>query len=807
MRSSPIRRPRVGAQRAEFGQIRAGRAAQSASSDFCHFHLKDAAPLMKRTLATCCLIGLGLMSHAAFAAPVAQEKIAAAVLRELEHADRADVLLVFPPARLKPDLQRLPFAERTAAVSAALRTHAALSQAALRQELQAQGVEYQSLWISNSLAVRLSAEQIAKLASRKDLFRIEANAPSQQALEPIAQYRALAESIKVEPPLEAHLRALNVQPAWDAGARGLGVVVGGQDSGYEWNHPALRDRYRGWDGQQVDHQYNWYDGVRDAVFGGVNRCGIRSETPCDDDGHGTHTMGTAVGGGVASIGVAPDARWIGCRNMDRGIGRPSTYLACFQFFLAPTDTKGEAPRPELAPPVIINSWGCPTGAPPAGEDCQLASFDAALSAMKAAGILMAVAAGNGNPGCGTIADPPAISADVLTVGATDNVGAIAPFSLWGPVMVDGSQRLKPDVSAPGVSVLSSVPGGGYGRSSGTSMATPAVVGVSALMLSANPLLIGQPEETVRLLKASAQPAIYPANCGAFGGQASPNTVFGWGRVDASAAVNAATQLTVNPSHSGAWFDPSRNGEGWILHILKDGRASLVWYTYPASGDSGEQAWLVANDGVIDDARIHFDQVYRVLDGRFGAAFDPEALRSEPWGTVDIQVAGCDAVELTYQGPEAFGSGRRVLSRLTQLAGHHCGQPAVPSQWLREQRAGAWFNPARSGEGWLIEPLDGGNAAVTWFTFTPDGEPAWLFGVGTLDAQSLQVDELRVSSGTRFGDQFESSAVQSAPWGGLQIQFDSCRNGRLTYAALDSRWGEGSYEVTHLSEVSGLSCVN
>src|SRR5690606_8699934 len=102
-----------------------------------------------------------------------------------------------------------------------------------------------------------------------------------------------------------------------------------------------------------------------------------------------------------------------------------------------------------------------------------------------------VAAGNGTPLCGSINMPPSTSADALVVGATDNLGNIAPFSLWGPVPAAGGALMKPDLAGPGVAVRSSVPGGQYARFSGTSMATPGVAGVAALMLGANPLLIGQ----------------------------------------------------------------------------------------------------------------------------------------------------------------------------------------------------------------------------------------------------------------------------------------------------------------------------
>ncbi len=149
------------------------------------------------------------------------------------------------------------------------------------------------------------------------------------------------------------------------GYSGQGVVVGGQDTGYDWDHPALVGAYRGWDGSTVSHDYHWHDAIHgnDPHTSPGNPCGYDLPEPCDDRGHGTHTMGTVLGddGGRNQIGVAPGAQWIGCRNMDRGYGQPATYLECFEFFLAPYPVGGRLHRaiPDLAPDVTNNSWTLP----------------------------------------------------------------------------------------------------------------------------------------------------------------------------------------------------------------------------------------------------------------------------------------------------------------------------------------------------------------------------------------------------------------------------------------------------------------
>src|SRR5205823_14876176 len=120
--------------------------------------------------------------------------------------------------------------------------------------------------------------------------------------------------------------------------------------------------YRGWNGATADHNYNWWVAIHADIDGNGNPCGFNLSAPCDDQGHGTHTMGTGVGddGAGNQVGMAPGAHWIACRNMDAGVGRPSTYIECMQFFMAPTDLSGNNPDPSKRPDAVGNSYGCPT---------------------------------------------------------------------------------------------------------------------------------------------------------------------------------------------------------------------------------------------------------------------------------------------------------------------------------------------------------------------------------------------------------------------------------------------------------------
>ena len=405
---------------------------------------------------------------------------------------------------------------------------AAVTQKPIRASLDAAGVQYHPFWIVNMLWVRGDFQIVQQIAQRQDVIQIQAN-PKIELDNPEGSSTFSPLAIAG---IEWNISRIGAPLVWSLGYTGQGIVIGGQDTGYDWDHPALKVQYRGWDGASADHNYNWHDTVTSG--GGV--CGSNTLEPCDDTGHGTHTMGTMIGDdGISNqIGVAPGATWIGCRNMNVGVGTPASYAECYQWFIAPTDLNDENPNPSKAPDVINNSWGCPPNEGCTEPDVLLA----VVQAVRAAGIVTVHSAGNAGPSCETIDEPAAIYEESFTIGATDSSDQIASFSSRGPVTIDGSNRLKPNVSAPGVGIRSSVPGGGYGVKSGTSMAGPHVAGLVALLLSTNPDLIGQVDEIETIIEQTALPRTTIQVCGGIPGSQIPNNTYGWGRVDAWAAIKS-----------------------------------------------------------------------------------------------------------------------------------------------------------------------------------------------------------------------------------------------------------------------------
>ena len=426
--------------------------------------------------------------------------------------------------------------ERVRFVYEALRSEAELSQAPLRSALDAAGVAYRSYYLVNMLEVEADEAQARSLAARPDVSKIAPNSPFAPVRVP---RQPLAESRETTPSelttVEPNIARIGAPEVWASGFTGQGMVIGVADTGVVWDHPALKSHYRGFDGVNVSHDYSWHDAVHDA--GVTNPCGSDAPAPCDDDGHGTSTASLAVGddGEGNQVGAAPGARFIACRNMDQGTGTPARYTECFQFFLAPTDHNGANPRPDLAANIISNSWGCP-----ATEGCTDPNvLRMVVESVRAAGIFVGVAASNDGPTCATI-DIPALYEASFAVGATDDGDLIADFSSRGPVTADGSDRLKPDLCAPGVLVRVASESGGYEEGfSGTSASTPEVCGAVALLWSAAPEMVGQVEATAALLEATAVPLTSSQDCDPYAGSLVPNATYGYGRLDIATAVNAA----------------------------------------------------------------------------------------------------------------------------------------------------------------------------------------------------------------------------------------------------------------------------
>lgn len=449
------------------------------------------------------------------------------ISEEIAKVGQADVLVYLNPQasferaqNIQNRVQKIAFV-RTQLIDAAKN-----SQRELISYLQDRKFEFRPFYLENAVLVKgVKAKDLQDIKAVKNVsfLRLDGKSEISSGLVPSGLTRNLPGS------KPSSITDLGVERVWqELGVKGKGIVIGGADSGIVWDHNALKSNYRGNSQGKIDHNYNWFD----AIAG--------SKTPLDETGHGTHTIGTAIGfdGGKAQIGVAPEAQWIGCRNMNKkNVGSVSSYLACMEFMMAPYPHGGDPKKdgkPELAPHIINNSWSCPVS-----EGCKGDELIQAIRAFKAAGIFVVAAAGNdGTLGCSTIRKAPGFYAgELFTVGSYNRRGSeVAFFSSQGPSTWNG--KISPNLIGYGDIVLSSDIGGpnSYMERMGTSMAAPQVAGVVALMWSARPELIGQIDKTTDILERTAKPIFSSKTCGDVAGSLTPNNSAGYGILDAYRAV-------------------------------------------------------------------------------------------------------------------------------------------------------------------------------------------------------------------------------------------------------------------------------
>ncbi len=451
-------------------------------------------------------------------------KIAPRVLAETHNGNTTEALVVLSEqADLRPAYSLPTKEEKGEFVVNTLRAVANRTQGPILRMLDSLGVSYQPFYIVNMIELTGGRALMEQLAARSDVAHIDANPHVRTALPHFIKL----EGKNYVPTIEWNILAVKAPDVWNLGFRGEGYVVASADSGVQWDHTALKSHYRGWDGQNVNHDYNWQDLVE------------HSPTPIDPSSHGTFTTSEMVGddGQGNQIGVAPGAKYIACRNMDaNGTGSPATYAGCFQFLLAPYPVNGDPNQgdPTKAPDAINNSWLCPPS-----EGCSVNTLQAIVEAVRAAGIFPVMAAGNSGPGCSTVDTPPAIYAAAVTVGASTSEDNIATFSSRGPVTADNSNRIKPNLSAPGERVRAAVPENQYSTASGTSVAAPHVAAAVALLWQAKPSLRGDINRTQQVLQLNTLPGQYPTivSCGRTPSN-RPNNNFGWGILNILNAVQA-----------------------------------------------------------------------------------------------------------------------------------------------------------------------------------------------------------------------------------------------------------------------------
>lgn len=462
-----------------------------------------------------------------------------------------------------------------------LQAIAASTQPPILARLRAIGVkgDLRSFWITNAISFEATSVVIREISQWPDVVDLDFDAPGAA---PDVDVAGEGDPLLVAPTWS--IEKIRADEVWSTfGLTGAGIVLGSMDTGFAPSHPALAGKWRG-------GSNSW----RDLVNG--------LPDPYDDHGHGTHTIGTLVGGDgdgplTFDIGVAFGARFIAVKVLDENnaFSSSSIVIAGAQWIL---DPDGD---PETAdfPHVVNNSWYffSPT----------FTGYYNTVAAWRAAGIVPVFCIGNEGPGAQTTRAPAHYN-NCIGVGGTDASDSNYDFTSWGPSPSGTSypaDRRKPELSAPGELVLSSVPSGGYQSWSGTSMAAPHVAGTIALMLEANPILAYG--GLLALLEETAVDL----------GDPDYDYIFGYGRIDAyeavvrtvasapsTASLPAAPRLEAwpNPFSSGVSLRlPGLEGIHSVLEVLDPAGRRLRTVSSPTDGlwfwDGLDQAGRRVTPGV------------------------------------------------------------------------------------------------------------------------------------------------------------------------------------------------------------------
>jgi subtilisin family serine protease len=546
------------------------------------------------------LVALGAFTLSAFAGEI--EPNFEGYLQNLSDNDFASAIVYL---RDRPDLKSLDNALHAEMATMAVRHErviTALKQAAERSQpsllnyldgaVTAGSVKgYTPYWIMNLAVVSATKAELYRIADRPEVEAIEGNFDAV----PIEPMDGPTGSPIAGIGVTNSLRAINADLVWySLGITGYGTLIGGLDTGVDGDHPALTDRWRG-------NWHPWQECWRDALGGGTTY-------PVDNQGHGTHTMGTMCGAGHATgdtIGVAWEAQWIADNSINQGVGPEfdNDVLGAFQWFADPDGNPGTT---DDVPDVVQNSWGIDGRFGYDYQDCDY-RWQAVIEACEAAGVVVTFSAGNEGPYPQSHRSPANIckSATVnFSVGAVDAEYygwpyPICSFSSRGPSDCDGV-TIKPEVVAPGYYVYSSYPTGGYTRMSGTSMAGPHVAGVVALMRQANPNADVQTIKQILMSTARDE------------GTAGEDNDYGWGCIDAYQAVLAVMvtdtippEVTVTAPNGGEVLDVGQVYTiTWNAADNVGVTSTSIYYSYDGgsnyslidnlSGNPGTYDWTVPN---------------------------------------------------------------------------------------------------------------------------------------------------------------------------------------------------------------------
>jgi len=677
----------------------------------------------------------------------------------------------YPTSQLYSQIKQLNRADQRALVVNELKSFSKQSQFDLLSYLSVKASKSEvdivkGLWITNVISCKATEAVINDLSQKDDISRIDYDEIRNMLIGEETGIPVEANSTRGTREITNNVSKVNAPAVWALGYTGQGVVVAVLDVGVNYNHVDLADNM--W--EHPDYPNHGYDFA------------YNDDDPMDNHGHGTHCAGTVAGDGTAGsqTGMAPDAKIMALKILDdNGGGSESDSWEAIQFTV---DNGGDIMSMSIG---WQHSW-----------NPQRATWRNALDNALAAGVIASIAAGNEGE-YGSIYNPddvrtpgdcppPWLNPDqilqggissVVCIGATDANDNIASFSSQGPSTWETinpyndypfnpeTGLIRPDVSAPGVNIKSCNTFNitGYTTMSGTSMATPGVAGVMALLLSKAPNL--SPQAIDIALETTAVDLGTPGK----------DNVFGAGRVDALEAINNLIEMYA-PTSLQANTDQ------------ETGLSTLTWYH---NSGIGFQYFKIYKNGVEIDTTLNTtyeDQLsdYGYYTYEITAFYDGNnesgaAMRQTQWGSSSIEITPDDFTAIV--NPNSSAQQTMIIKNTGLL-----DLTFSLSPFLRNETLVDWIT---------IEPDYGtvavGDSMIVTLTFNSEGYDLGLYSGSFIFINNdiempnysvsinMIVDDLElvanvVPAEVCFGDSTQLSANTSGGLGSLAYSWSSIPEG-------------------------------
>lgn len=264
-----------------------------------------------------------------------------------------------------------------------------------------------------------------------------------------------------------------------------------------------------------------------------------------------------------------------------------------------------------------------------------------------------------------------------------------------------------------------------------------------------------------------------------------------------------SSFAINPGVSGVWYNVDRDGEGVVMELLDNGTLNFYWYTYDTQGN---QLWLLGT-GTVDGDTATLNDLSRTSGPVFGAGFDTADLDVTRWGSASVRFdPDCMGAVLTYEGPEGYGSGSLALSRLAGVSGLGCS--GGTRKVVTRSASGLFYDPQRSGEGIQVQILDVQGEQIPlllFYSYDLDGQPIWIIATGRIEGDALIFDESTITTGARFGDQFDPASVQRSNFGSFSVDAMNCDSIEFTFESAAEGFPSASYTYQRLTQLQGALC--